>query len=303
MYGLCRASDLRWVRYYTRNEMCIPLLQLLQIFRTWEASLRRDHLFALLGLAGNDGEDPEFAPDYDEHLDPIVKRYARRFIQRQEAYILDCAGLSRTSPQNPSWIPPWIEPHNESPTERRLTSFIDSTGTLQTMYSAATHRQADAQVLEESCVLRIRGVLIDRLSTIAQPIHRDGFSTDEERIQSFYESLSAFDLVLSNLKQCYTGKSLREVQLRTDFGNPLLADHILEYTGRQIQVGDKLTQKPAISYISPSQTYVDTRIDIIDETLDLADKDRLKSIDWDAPEVNRITEALVVWQDSSSFNT
>jgi hypothetical protein len=298
-YGRQRILDLWNAQYCTRKEMCVPLLQWLQIFRTWETSLKRDHLFAFLGLAASDGEDLEFAPDYDEPLNTVVKRYARRFIERQEIYMLDFAGLSPTSPQSPSWIPPWVQPHNENPTETLLTFFEYSTYTLQTTYSAATHRQADAQVLEESCLLQIRGVLIDTLREITKPIHRDRFLTRFERIRSFYEWILATDPMLSSLKQYYTGESLREVQLRTYLGNRLPSDHIPESKRLLTQGDDKSIEKLANPGVSPSQTYIDAYIDVIDEMVDLVHKYKGEPINWDSPKGNMMAEALVLWHRRS----
>ncbi|KAJ8106306.1 hypothetical protein ONZ43_g7111 [Nemania bipapillata] len=49
------------------------LLTLFERFQHTKATLQRDKLFALLGLA-NDANEPEFYPDYDSPLEVIVKR-------------------------------------------------------------------------------------------------------------------------------------------------------------------------------------------------------------------------------------
>jgi hypothetical protein len=89
-----RASRLSDVRFLIQKERYVPLLDLLRRFMLHETSLERDHLFGLLGIAGNDGKDPDFVPDYDEALYAVVQRYARRFIERKEISILEDAGFS-----------------------------------------------------------------------------------------------------------------------------------------------------------------------------------------------------------------
>jgi hypothetical protein len=56
------------------------LIVLLENFRHIESILRRDRLFALLGLA-SDGNKVEFEPDYDSPLEDVILKFARVFIR------------------------------------------------------------------------------------------------------------------------------------------------------------------------------------------------------------------------------
>ena len=87
------------------------LLMLLEHFRYTEATLSRDRLFSVVGLA-SDGNDPDFEPDYDSPLPDIVLKFAKAFIRQGRAIqLLYRAGLptpdSKFDPKFPSWIPNW----------------------------------------------------------------------------------------------------------------------------------------------------------------------------------------------------
>jgi hypothetical protein len=85
------------------------LLKLLENFRHAESTLKRDRLFALVGLA-SDGNESEFEPDYDSDFSAIVMRFAEAFVrQGRGLQLLYRAGTTdaKQDPKLPSWIPDW----------------------------------------------------------------------------------------------------------------------------------------------------------------------------------------------------
>ncbi|KAK5659884.1 hypothetical protein OQA88_13347 [Cercophora sp. LCS_1] len=80
------------------------ILTLLHDFQYTQATLPRDKMFALLGLAC-DALDPEFSPDYVAPVEHIVQRYARVFVERGSA--MELLYRSGSTARVPSWVPDW----------------------------------------------------------------------------------------------------------------------------------------------------------------------------------------------------
>ncbi|KAK4182912.1 hypothetical protein QBC35DRAFT_135831 [Podospora australis] len=94
-------------RLYQQGNVKLDFLTLLQRFSYTQASLDRDKLFALLGLASDTSEDV-FDPDYKSFLETVVMRYAREFVKRDKGLdMLYRAGISKGAESFASWIPNW----------------------------------------------------------------------------------------------------------------------------------------------------------------------------------------------------
>ncbi|KAK4123607.1 hypothetical protein N657DRAFT_633853 [Parathielavia appendiculata] len=98
----------KWLVDWTDLHMAMETVDR-ENFRHAESTLRRDRLFALLGLA-SDGNETEFEPDYDAPLESIVLRFARVFVRQGKGVQLlyRAAGLnSQAHDRFPSWMPNW----------------------------------------------------------------------------------------------------------------------------------------------------------------------------------------------------
>jgi hypothetical protein len=266
----------------------MPLLDLLRRFILHETSLERDHLFGLLGLAGNDGQDLEFAPDYDEALDAVVQRYARRFIERKEIYILEDAGLSRTKAQDPSWIPPWTTGGkvDDAKTHEQLVKIPDrevdaTTGTVKTVYAAATSMPTDARVVKEPLRLRIRGVFIDSFSEIAKPVVVPSHLRRSTSKRWLCKWILESDKLLNSLKSYHTGESLKGVQLRTFLGNRV----------RGAKNSEPSETGATFRGIKPSQALLDTHMKNFGELYRI-EKDDSKPLDWSSALGKELEDSL-----------
>lgn len=135
------------------------LLTLLARFQYTRATLQRDKLFALLGLAC-DAAEPEFYPDYRAPLEVIVRRYAGVFIRRGGALeLLYRAGSS--SARFPSWVPDWI-------TNTPRQSVITWPNRLQ-HFATCTQEKAEIRLSsDDDSVLVCRGYLFDPVDKVGE---------------------------------------------------------------------------------------------------------------------------------------
>jgi hypothetical protein len=134
------------------------LSMLLEHFRYTDSTLRRDRLFAMLGLA-SDGNEPDFEPDYESPLETIVLRFARVFVrQGRGMQLLYRAGLHEDDDKSPSWIPDW--------TVLRPASLADvSEGGIT--FGASGPQQPTIKCKSDSDELLVDGYMVDVIDSIS----------------------------------------------------------------------------------------------------------------------------------------
>ncbi|KAI9763964.1 MAG: hypothetical protein M1840_008998 [Geoglossum simile] len=173
-----------------------PLIHLLESFGYAEATLQRDRLFALLGLA-DDGSDPDFQPDYhtDTLLEDIMLRYARKFVkQGKVTNLLHRAGLNSKSERFPSWIPDW--------TTFKEGTLYDSSG-LGIPCAASGYSEPRCNFNSTKDELVIQGIFVDEVTSVSE-------STNAPWSLGPY--LSEVDKMVDSLREYPTGESLSDIK-------------------------------------------------------------------------------------------
>lgn len=169
------------------------LLTLFQHFHHTKATLQRDKLFALLGLA-SDALEPALNPDYSDSLENIIQRYARVFVERGSAIeLLYHAGFC--TPRFPSWIPDWI---TNTPRQTITTWSSKPYG-----FSACTQVKSDIRLSsKDKSVLVTKGYIVDSVNEVG----KTSFQTSDRLL--YLQELSSFILSLTSYP---TGESLNDL--------------------------------------------------------------------------------------------
>jgi hypothetical protein len=138
------------------------LLFLLESSRHSESTLKRDRLFALLGLA-SDGNEEEFEPDYDSSLENVVFRFASVFIrQGRGIQMLHRAGLTDQADRFPSWVPDWTVNKPMS-----LQELAEGSGGIR--FSASGPTAPDINLVEGGrCEISVAGFAVDILTRVSE---------------------------------------------------------------------------------------------------------------------------------------
>jgi hypothetical protein len=84
------------------------LFELLETFRSREATDNRDHFYALLSCA-KEGKDNVFRPDYKQEMSEVSLRYASVFVDRRQVMTVLSSVGPNLKPRY-SWIPDWTRP-------------------------------------------------------------------------------------------------------------------------------------------------------------------------------------------------
>jgi len=152
------------------------LSMLLEHFRYTESTLKRDRLFAMLGLA-SDGNEPEFEPDYESPLETIVLRFARVFVrQGRGMQLLYRAGLHGDNHRFPSWIPDW--------TIQRPASLADVSEGGITFGASGPHHPI-IKCVPESDELLVDGYTVDLIESVSTS------SNVEEELAIYFSEIDA----------------------------------------------------------------------------------------------------------------
>jgi hypothetical protein len=179
------------------------LLELLNLFRYTEATLARDHLFALRGLAV-DGADQAFDPDYNSPFESIVRKYAATFIQRGKVMtLLHYAGIGSDSDRFPSWIPDWVcagKAYKKKPL-----------GIANPEYNAAPGTKLEVNLDPAMEILTIRGLKVDKIVQLSQSLREKG-NSGEAYLSEVVKMIASLDLYP-------TGEALSELHWRVPIGN------------------------------------------------------------------------------------
>ncbi|KAI0467146.1 hypothetical protein F4859DRAFT_526025 [Xylaria cf. heliscus] len=205
-------GDLR-LSYHKEEDDGRRLLTLFQRFHHTKATLQRDKLFALLGLA-NDAQEPQFNPDYAAPLQDIVQRYAGVFVRRGSAMEL-LYHAEPSSSRFPSWIPDWI-----TNTPKQTISTWPST---PLGFTACTSSASDARLSpDDSSVLIVKGYMFDLVKAVSNT------SYEKAGCLAYLKELS--DMVIK-CPSYPTGESLEDLKWKIPIGGLVETTSV---TGEQV---------------------------------------------------------------------
>jgi hypothetical protein len=113
LFGLHRIYLMMCTRDALQGNLSPPkaltLKDVLQLSRRFNATDKRDHVFALQGVLTED-VDKELLPDYTIEVEELFERVARHLLHQDDPFwIFAHAGISqpRNLPSLPSWVPDW----------------------------------------------------------------------------------------------------------------------------------------------------------------------------------------------------
>ena len=191
-----------------------PLTEMLSMSVDFKSTDPRDKLFGLLGLA-TDAQATELDPDYSQSVQEVYGKVTRFLIGRDKSLAVLCdARNPKRLVGLPSWTPDWSIPHT---VQRPLGS------RLQGKYMAAQTTKAKTRFSEDHGTLFVRGVAVDRISTLGNVFPLP--PTAEDILLQWEEMAQA-------VQPYPTGEGFQTVYWRT-----LLADN-----GRGDAVADKYNQ-------------------------------------------------------------
>ena len=178
------------------------LLSLLDMFAYTDATLERDKLFALLGLA-SDAENEIFDPDYSSPLEVIIRRYANEFVCRGNTIdLLYRAGTSKAY-EFCSWIPKW--------TGREPCRTISTWPGAKGMFSAGGLSPTKAK-LDKKQRLEVIGAQVDVVAELLPT------TTNEQDIISV---VNVIHELINRINNYPTGETREELKLKIPIGNAM----------------------------------------------------------------------------------
>ena len=138
-----------------RNDsQCQSLIKLLISFRQSRSSDPRDRVYALLGLANDQGAHDMVSVDYSKSVEAVYLECAQCLV-RDGMEMLIQAGTPHNrkgaylKPSLPSWVPGW---------SREMSNYFRQ---RQDLYRAAGETQSDIEVEDHGNGLNVRGIRID----------------------------------------------------------------------------------------------------------------------------------------------
>lgn len=162
-------STLTSLREWEARKRRFNLLTLLDTFHYLDSTLKRDHLFALLGLA-RDGNEKDFTPQYGStDFASVACRYGQGFVrQGYGIHLLRQAGIAGRSELEqlrfPSWLPDF--------TKKSKNRLLD-------LHDRGLICNASKGVQEEiSChpgnILKLNGCLVDEIDQVSEQANGQG---------------------------------------------------------------------------------------------------------------------------------
>lgn len=219
-----------------------PLLKLLDVFRGTEATRARDHLFALLGLAG-DAHDSILDPDYDARLEEVFTRYTAFFVNRDQSLRLICnAGLGAMPHRFPSWVPDWTIDKN------KLSGGNEDSP--EDFWHAAKGSKPKIRPYRDRSILVVGGGLVDTVVKVSVDHQWEpGDLAQGVGPGPVIRRLRDSDEILAILSSYPTGENLHEVYWRTLIRNLCAAPE-----GEQKPTVDfEVSHKAAREYLDRSE--------------------------------------------------
>lgn len=145
----------------------ITLMELLRLTRHYNASDKRDKVFALMGIA-TDGDDTGVTIDYTLTVEEIFQSLAvHSLVEKKSLACLSSAGLSSVYPNSemltlPSWVPDWTHDND------RVSALGICSG-----FSAGGSTTPIVKISSDKTTLDISGYLIDTISLMSYGVHED----------------------------------------------------------------------------------------------------------------------------------
>ncbi|ORY09664.1 hypothetical protein BCR34DRAFT_568008 [Clohesyomyces aquaticus] len=194
-------------RHLQQERRKLSFLELMDLFSYTDATMERDKLFALRGLAHDMGS-AVFNPAYSTSREEAIRQYAIGFVQTNRALdLLYRAGTSKSYSFS-SWIPYWTRkafPHTISNWESEGDEFY-----------AGLRISPEAKVQESNPeILEVKGFLLDTLISTAR------IRLGSERGITFVDAMADFETAIHNMgKAGYpTGETANQLRLRIPIGN------------------------------------------------------------------------------------
>ncbi|KAK1749729.1 hypothetical protein QBC47DRAFT_131160 [Echria macrotheca] len=189
--------------YFRKNGgVKFDLLTLLERFSHTEASLDRDKIFALVGLA-KDADDDIFDPDYSSPLETVVRRYASEFVRRDGVLqLLYRAGMTKGYAFS-TWIPCWTGRSRR----RTISTWRSTKGRFSASGDTGLFATVDSAELG---TLQIMATAVDAVSHVGETslAKNDIWTVLNEIVRS-----------IQGLKSYPTGETIADVQARLPIGD------------------------------------------------------------------------------------
>lgn len=164
------------------------LLTLLNTFQYLDSTLKRDHFFALLGLAA-DGNEEAFAPQYgSSDFASIACRYGRAFVkQGKGVHLLRQAGIAGRSVLAQDRFPSWLPDFTTKPTNRLLDAH-----NRDVIFNASEGVEEDI-TCPNSTSLCVSGCMVDEIVEVSKHSNGQGpkqwikyFAEIDDMLQALY---------------------------------------------------------------------------------------------------------------------
>lgn len=160
---------LRLSRYSRPQSSFPPLLELLISHKSKESTDPKDKVFALVGISAS--RETFGNIDYSLSVREIYTHTARHIISTSKKLDVICVKSHYYNNHDlPSWAPDWTRPPH-----RPGGKFIDAFFGLQhcdTKFAAAGTTEACVEFLELGYVLKAKGVVISRITKVAEPFRQ-----------------------------------------------------------------------------------------------------------------------------------
>ena len=157
------------------DPQCRSLIKLMNLFRKCLCSDPRDKLYALLGLANDQGAHNMVSVDYSKSVEAVYLECAKSLVRNRDGMeMLIDAGLTQDHGDNdfkmslPSWVPNW--------SREKLDFFGQRQELFRDLYRAAGETQSEIEVEDRGNGLNVRGIRIDVVDALATVL-----ATDEDK--------------------------------------------------------------------------------------------------------------------------
>lgn len=134
---------------------------------TGHSTLEVDRLFALLGFA-EDGNHEALAPDYEEPIGSVFRRYGRYLIAKSGINLLYGAGVGENvNADMPSWVPDWRKSGRDC--GNLILSEGVQSGMIRTrFYTTGIAMDTKLAFDPETDSLVVTGVFVDKVNAVSQ---------------------------------------------------------------------------------------------------------------------------------------
>ncbi|KAM5358865.1 hypothetical protein ACJZ2D_014924 [Fusarium nematophilum] len=178
------------------------LLTLFELFSHTRATLERDKMFGLLGLAA-DADETTLTPDYESSFEAVVRRFAATFVSRGSTMSLLYRSGDSKSYDFSSWIPAWTR--NNYP--RTISTWYSTTGSFCASGNTGVYASVSRN---DPRLLTVSGTFVDSVSVVGEATLRDS------DMWTFVNSLYT---LIESMVTYPTGESLENVKVMLPIGN------------------------------------------------------------------------------------